>query len=567
MNDLFAKQGSVKTKGLPFILPNLALIGDKVREFKIKYTPTPHIQDRRHDINVPNYLVVKSEHSKQVLIRGAVWRVKLFYDMNFKDKSLLNYSAQMLYALRIAQLRKDRVLRDMYGERNSHMWDGNKAISYSFSGAIAKKVENNTATKEEVTFHELWKAPNVPRLDVDNVITNLIRLINRLYEDNNVPAFMKDVIDTWACGNMQDLERHRVQTVIESVVRQQVDFKTPQYIIEQDTQVIMNAFYTAWNIIGDAQNYVFWTMSTDSGAWQEYQTEDNQFRTKWVKIKLSDTKVRYRVNKIRRILQGKERNMSSVAKVGLPSKEQKGRPKGENDMLVLPKNISDELAQEIIEHSSIRHKHMVRFESDVAHGVHGKAKIKPFKPDERIDKAIRELRKSSSDRGVVPRRMHRMASDRKVFTRKSTVAGGSMMIDCSGSMGLYKEDIREIVELLPASNVAGYVGYNKKINDYDGQIQVIAQNGRISNQALESLSHYGANSVDLDGLRWLAEQPEPRIWVSDQMVFGVDEVTGKNDYLDNEKRVEIARFMRKNNIIPIEDREMVLKVAKQLSLK
>ena len=80
------------------------------------------------------------------------------------------------------------------------------------------------------------------------------------------------------------------------------------------------------------------------------------------------------------------------------------------------------------------------------------------------------------------------------------------------------------------------------------------------------MTNWGANSVDLEGLRWLAEQPEPRIWVSDQMVFGVDE-NGKNDYLDNYKRDEIARFMRKNNIIPIEEREMVLKVAKQLSLK
>ena len=566
MNNLFAKQVSVKAKGLPFILPNLALIGDKVREFKVKYTPTPHIQDRRHDINVPNYLVVKSEQSKQVLIRGAVWRVKLFYDMNFKDKSLLNYSAQLLYALKIAQLRKNNVLRDMYGDQKSSDWRGNKSIAYSFSNNISKKVENETATKEEVTFHELYGAPNVPRLNVDNVITNLIRLINKLYEDNDVPAFMKDVIETWACGSMQDLDRHRVQTVIESAVRQQVDFKTPQHIIEQDTQVIMNAFYTAWNIIGDTQNYVFWTMSTDTGAWQEYKTEDNRTRTKWVRTKLSDTKVRYRVNKIRRMLQDKEaRNRSSYA-VGLPSKENKSKPNGENDMLVLPKNISDELAQEIIEHSSYRHKHMVRFESDTANGVHGKAKIKPFNPDERVDKAIRELRKSSSDRGVVPRRMHRMASDRKVFTRKTTVAGGSLMIDCSGSMGLYKEDIREIVELLPASNVAGYVGYNRKINGYDGQIQIIAQNGRISNEALEELTNWGANSVDLEGLRWLAEQPEPRIWVSDQMVFGVDE-NGKNDYLDNYKRDEIARFMRKNNIIPIEERKMVLKVAKQLSLK
>ena len=200
MNNLFAKQVSVKAKGLPFILPNLALIGDKVREFKVKYTPTPHIQDRRHDINVPNYLVVKSEQSKQVLIRGAVWRVKLFYDMNFKDKSLLNYSAQLLYALKIAQLRKNNVLRDMYGDQKSSDWRGNKSIAYSFSNNISKKVENETATKEEVTFHELYGAPNVPVLNVDNVITNLIRLINKLYEDNDVPAFMKDVIETWACA-------------------------------------------------------------------------------------------------------------------------------------------------------------------------------------------------------------------------------------------------------------------------------------------------------------------------------------------------------------------------------
>jgi hypothetical protein len=68
-------------------------------------------------------------------------------------------------------------------------------------------------------------------------------------------------------------------------------------------------------------------------------------------------------------------------------------------------------------------------------------------------------------------------------------------------------------------------------------------------------------------LRWLATQPEPRIWVSDQQVIGVDADTGRNDYLDGQKRKEISVFMRKNNIIPIERRETILKVAKKLSLK
>ncbi len=81
------------------------------------------------------------------------------------------------------------------------------------------------------------------------------------------------------------------------------------------------------------------------------------------------------------------------------------------------------------------------------------------------------------------------------------------------------------------------------------------------------LGEWGANSVDLDGLRWLATQPEPRIWVSDQQVIGVNADTGRNDYLDGQKRKEISVFMRKNNIIPIERRETILKVAKKLSLK
>jgi len=89
----------------------------------------------------------------------------------------------------------------------------------------------------------------------------------------------------------------------------------------------------------------------------------------------------------------------------------------------------------------------------------------------------------------------------------------------------------------------------------------------MSNHALDKLSEWGANSVDLEGLRWLATQPEPRIWVSDQQVIGVNADTGRNDYLDGQKRKEISVFMRKNNIIPIERRETILKVAKKLSLK
>ena len=78
-------------------------------------------------------------------------------------------------------------------------------------------------------------------------------------------------------------------------------------------------------------------------------------------------------------------------------------------------------------------------------GVHGIAKLNRFSPNKKIHKAIRELRKRNHDSGVVPKNMHRLTTDRKVFQSRKTVAGGSMMIDCSGSMGFSSEDIEEVV--------------------------------------------------------------------------------------------------------------------------
>ena len=133
-------------------------------------------------------------------------------------------------------------------------------------------------------------------------------------------------------------------------------------------------------------------------------------------------------------------------------------------------------------------------------GVHGKAKVHKFSPDSKIHKAIRELRKRNNDTGVVPRNMHRLTTDRKVFQSRKTVAGGSMMIDCSGSMGFYSDDVEEIVNLLPASWIAGYVGYH-------GDIRIIADNGSMSKHAINNLNEHGANSVDFEALKLLAEKP------------------------------------------------------------
>ena len=141
-----------------------------------------------------------------------------------------------------------------------------------------------------------------------------------------------------------------------------------------------------------------------------------------------------------------------------------------------------------------------------------------------------------------------------------------MMIDCSGSMGFYSDDVEEIVNLLPASWIAGYVGYHGKHDGYDGDIRIIADNGSMSKHAINNLNEHGANSVDFEALKLLAEKPEPRIWVSDQQVIGVNE-HGSATTLSHDRVKEIERFMLKNNIIPIENVDMVKEVAKQLSVK
>ena len=64
-----------------------------------------------------------------------------------------------------------------------------------------------------------------------------------------------------------------------------------------------------------------------------------------------------------------------------------------------------------------------------------------------------------------------------------------MMIDCSGGMGFSREDIVEIINLLPASWIAGYVGYNSTKYDVKGdearRSSYHCRQGRMDTQAID----------------------------------------------------------------------------------
>lgn len=120
------------------------------------------------------------------------------------------------------------------------------------------------------------------------------------------------------------------------------------------------------------------------------------------------------------------------------------------------------------------------------------------------------------DEGVLVHSLHRLFTDGRPFVRKKRVLGGSVCIDCSGSMGFQPEDVYTIVENAPGAIVAGYSG-----DDTHGILRVFAKNGKLCQKSLIEAPCGGGNTVDGMALRWLAQQDEPRYWVSDGGVTGV----------------------------------------------
>lgn len=124
-----------------------------------------------------------------------------------------------------------------------------------------------------------------------------------------------------------------------------------------------------------------------------------------------------------------------------------------------------------------------------------------------------------SDIGATPRYMHRLTSPLStgpaIFGELRRVPGGTVLLDWSGSMHLDSTDVEAMIQAAPAATVAVYGG------DYStGTLTVIARRGRLV-QRLDDHRPGGGNVVDGPALDWLAEQEEPRLWVSDGVVTGV----------------------------------------------
>lgn len=129
-------------------------------------------------------------------------------------------------------------------------------------------------------------------------------------------------------------------------------------------------------------------------------------------------------------------------------------------------------------------------------------------------------RRRWSDEGSVPVAMHRWATDQRLFRVKRRMQGGTLLLDASGSMHFDADDIARIVQQAPGATVAMYSGDRHKGK---GQLTIIARNGMAASaREIDRIRGEvgGHNAVDGPALEWLANQPEPRVWMSDLDVNG-----------------------------------------------
>lgn len=123
----------------------------------------------------------------------------------------------------------------------------------------------------------------------------------------------------------------------------------------------------------------------------------------------------------------------------------------------------------------------------------------------------------ASASGRLPKRLHRMLTDpeRRIFDRIARHAGGTVVIDCSGSMGLSTEQVREIVHAAAGCTV---IAYSLMPGIGKANAWILAKDGSyVSYGNMPTMG--SANGVDEPVLEWAIRNrkkpSDPIVWVCD----------------------------------------------------
>lgn len=160
----------------------------------------------------------------------------------------------------------------------------------------------------------------------------------------------------------------------------------------------------------------------------------------------------------------------------------------------------------------------------------------PLEDDQELRRRYRKM--MHVDAGCAVGDISRVLTDQRVFREARPVIAGTILIDCSGSMGISAHEVRALVLESPALTVALYSGQSS-----EGYLRIVAERGRCCRKESAYVMP-GGNIVDGPALWWLAHQKEPRIWVSDGQVTGRSECQTQDLMADAMRLQALARVTR-----------------------
>lgn len=147
----------------------------------------------------------------------------------------------------------------------------------------------------------------------------------------------------------------------------------------------------------------------------------------------------------------------------------------------------------------------------------------------------------ASNMGRNPRRMHRLLTDpdKRIFDKYVKASGGVVLIDCSGSMSLSREEVRDMMLAAPGCTVIAYSS-TWKTDEYNTFI--LGEKGKVC----DSLPRFwGGNGNDMPAIQYAVSKREnektPVIWVTDGQVY---RPSGGGEYDER----ECAQYAQKNRV-------------------
>ena len=161
--------------------------------------------------------------------------------------------------------------------------------------------------------------------------------------------------------------------------------------------------------------------------------------------------------------------------------------------------------------------------------------------------------------GKYVRDLGRIISDpeQRIFGRKTKALGGVVIVDCSGSMSLTDEEMKDIMK---SSSGCTVIAYSSRGDEADGEpnVWLVARRGR----QVRRLPYFpGGNGVDGPALEYglsFRTHNAPVVWISDT------HVTGANGYSQNRLRDVCLRLCRKHNIHVARDCETATDILTKL---